>query len=123
MFLTITHGIILITSIVSWISFNNYSIKNKLILSPSRVLNKKEIWLLFTHAFIHADFLHLFFNMYVLYMFGPYLEFYFTNHAAFGEFTFLIFYYWLWYLIPVIPFIIYPFAWTGHFLFEKNINV
>jgi|TARA_R100000781_G_scaffold80256_1_gene49564 hypothetical protein len=27
---------------------------------------------------------------------------------------------WLWYLIPIIPFIIYPFAWTGHFLFEKN---
>jgi hypothetical protein len=23
-------------------------------------------------------------------------------------------------LIPVIPFIIYPFAWTGHYLFEKN---
>ena len=46
----------------------------------------------FTHAFIHADFLHLFFNMYVLYMFRPYLEIYFSNHAALGEFTFLIFY-------------------------------
>ena len=34
--------------------------------------------------------------------------------------TFIIFYYWLCYLIPIIPFIIYPFAWTGHFLFEKN---
>lgn len=34
--------------------------------------------------------------------------------------TFLIFFNWLWYLIPVIPFIIYPFAWTGHYLFEKN---
>jgi hypothetical protein len=34
--------------------------------------------------------------------------------------TFLIFYYWLWYIIPIIPFIIYPFAWTGHYLFEKN---
>lgn len=27
---------------------------------------------------------------------------------------------WLWYLIPIIPFIIYPFAWAGHFVFEKN---
>ena len=34
--------------------------------------------------------------------------------------TYLIFYYWLWYLIPIIPFIIYPFAWSGHYLFEKN---
>ena len=34
--------------------------------------------------------------------------------------AFLIFYHWLWYLIPIIPFIIYPFAWSGHYLFEKN---
>lgn len=32
----------------------------------------------------------------------------------------LVIYYNLWYLIPVIPFVIYPFAWTGHYLFEKN---
>jgi hypothetical protein len=26
----------------------------------------------------------------------------------------------LWYLIPLIPFVIYPFAWSGHAFFEKN---
>ena len=62
MYSTITFGIILITCIISWVSFKNYNLKSKLILSPSRVLKQKEIWLLFTHAFIHADFLHLFFN-------------------------------------------------------------
>ena len=25
-----------------------------------------------------------------------------------------------WYLVPLIPFVIYPFAWAGHFYFEKN---
>jgi hypothetical protein len=25
-----------------------------------------------------------------------------------------------WILIPLVPFIIYPFAWSGHFFFEKN---
>ena len=25
-----------------------------------------------------------------------------------------------WYFIPIIPFVIYPFAWSGHYLFEKN---
>lgn len=25
-----------------------------------------------------------------------------------------------WLLIPLIPFVIYPFAWAGHLLFEKN---
>ena len=23
-------------------------------------------------------------------------------------------------LLPITPFIVYPFAWTGHFYFEKN---
>ena len=27
---------------------------------------------------------------------------------------------WHWYLIPLIPFVVYPFAWSGHYLFEKN---
>ena len=35
-------------------------------------------------------------------------------------FTVFTLYNWYWYLIPFIPFIIYPFAWTGHYLFEKN---
>ena len=26
----------------------------------------------------------------------------------------------LWYYLPCIPFIIYPFAWSGHYFFEKN---
>jgi len=34
--------------------------------------------------------------------------------------TILILRYRILYLIPIIPFIIYPFAWTGHYLFEKN---
>ena len=35
-------------------------------------------------------------------------------------FTIWILYNWYWYLIPIVPFIVYPFAWTGHYLFEKN---
>ena len=25
-----------------------------------------------------------------------------------------------WYLIPTIPFVVYPFAWSGHFFLENN---
>ena len=25
-----------------------------------------------------------------------------------------------WFLLLVVPFIVYPFAWSGHFFFEKN---
>ena len=35
-------------------------------------------------------------------------------------FTVFVIYNWYWFLIPLIPFVIYPFAWTGHYLFEKN---
>jgi len=35
-------------------------------------------------------------------------------------FTIFILYNWYWYLIPLIPFIVYPFAWSGHYFFEKN---
>lgn len=27
---------------------------------------------------------------------------------------------WLWFLLPLAPFVVYPFAWSGHFYFEKN---
>jgi len=25
-----------------------------------------------------------------------------------------------WYLVIIVPFVIYPFAWSGHYFFEKN---
>jgi|TARA_A100001515_G_scaffold104944_1_gene85666 hypothetical protein len=35
-------------------------------------------------------------------------------------FTYFIIVNGLWLLVPVIPFIVYPFAWSGHYFFEKN---
>ena len=31
-----------------------------------------------------------------------------------------MFYSGFYWLLPIIPFVIYPFAWTGHYLYEKN---
>jgi len=33
---------------------------------------------------------------------------------------FLIVKYQFWYAIPIVPFVVYPFAWSGHFFFERN---
>tara|TARA_B100001996_G_scaffold146392_1_gene111572 strand:+ start:424 stop:705 length:282 start_codon:yes stop_codon:yes gene_type:complete len=35
-------------------------------------------------------------------------------------FTIFIVYNSIWILIPLIPFVVYPFAWSGHYFFEKN---
>ena len=35
-------------------------------------------------------------------------------------FTLYVVYNFYWFLFPLVPFVIYPFAWSGHFFFEKN---
>ena len=44
----------------------------------------------------------------------------FIGQLATIFFTIFTLYNWYWYLIPIIPFIVYPFAWSGHYFFEKN---
>ena len=58
-----------------------------LALIPERLIFHYEIWRLITHMFLHADFLHIFFNMYALYFFGRYVENYY------GKRTFLLIYF------------------------------
>jgi hypothetical protein len=65
--------------------------------------------------------------------FKQYYQYYLTLHqnktcrrlhilgqVATIAFTIFILYNMYWYLIPVVPFVVYPFAWSGHFFFEKN---
>ena len=84
--------LIIITCIISFITFNNEEIKSNLLFSPYQYFYYKKWWILISHGFIHADFLHLFFNMYVLYIFGPTLEFYFINSSELGGFYYIGFY-------------------------------
>ena len=44
----------------------------------------------------------------------------FLGQLATITITIFVLYNWYWYLIPLIPFIVYPFAWSGHYFFEKN---
>ena len=41
-----------------------------LVLSSDSVLQDAQVWTLFSYAFFHADFMHLAFNLMVLYLFG-----------------------------------------------------
>jgi len=46
----------------------------KLEFSPYRTIHRKEWHRLITHGFVHADYVHLFVNMFVLYSFGSAVE-------------------------------------------------
>ena len=88
----VTYVLIFITSLISIYSFNKPDVKNQLLFSPYRYVNDKKRWIIISHAFIHADFLHLFFNLYVLFIFGPSLENYFNITSELGFIYFLSIY-------------------------------
>jgi membrane associated rhomboid family serine protease len=66
--------IIIVTLIITVISFYNEEIMSKLMLNPYQVIQKKEWYRIITHGFLHADWTHLIINMFVLYSFGRNVE-------------------------------------------------
>ena len=68
--ITITIVIIIVTCIVSFISFSNSDLENKLIFYPPAVSQNNEWYRFFSCGLIHKDIPHLLFNMYALYLFG-----------------------------------------------------
>jgi membrane associated rhomboid family serine protease len=73
-----------ITVLISFISFQNRPLLSKLLFNPYQVKHRNEYYRVISHAFIHADFMHLLFNMYVLWSFGGLIESIFTNPNAFS---------------------------------------
>lgn len=71
---TYTLLIVIITVLVTIAAFNNEELLNKLILWPRYMDKPAEYYRLLTSGFIHADWMHLFFNMFALYIFGKQVE-------------------------------------------------
>ena len=72
--MSITIYIIIVTCGLSVIAFRNQKIIDDLIFYPPAIANQKQWYRFFTCGLIHADFAHLAFNMYALYLFGQYVE-------------------------------------------------
>jgi membrane associated rhomboid family serine protease len=85
--MTISLGIIIITAIISFTSFNNAKAVNDLSMWPVMVDSRKQFYRFVTSGFVHADFMHLFFNMFTLFCFGPIVE-----HYLFPSYYFVGFY-------------------------------
>jgi len=66
--------IVVVTVLVSWRAFNDQRLMERLILWPPAVERRKQYDRLLGHGFIHADWMHLLFNMITLYSFGGAVE-------------------------------------------------
>jgi membrane associated rhomboid family serine protease len=67
--------IIVLTVLVSILCFQNQDLFMKLRFSPYLVKHKNQTYRFFTHAFVHADWMHLIINMFVLFNFGRLVEY------------------------------------------------
>lgn len=70
----VTYLIIGFTCLVSIPAFGNEKMINNMVFYPARMKNGKELYRFLTHGVLHADYMHLIFNMLTLYFFGPYVE-------------------------------------------------
>ncbi len=67
--------------------FNNQTLISLGAMVPVLVARQHQYWRLFTVMFLHADLLHIFFNMYALYLFGYLIE------NALGRWRFIAIYF------------------------------
>ncbi|MCD4692809.1 MAG: rhomboid family intramembrane serine protease [Calditrichales bacterium] len=74
----VVKNIVFINGIIFIMQFINQSLNYMLLdnfaLNPYDVIYKFKIWQLVTYMFLHGGFWHVFFNMFVLWMFGSELE-------------------------------------------------
>ncbi|MFN5031623.1 MAG: rhomboid family intramembrane serine protease [Flavobacteriia bacterium] len=98
--------IIIVTVLVSLNAFNKSLVLDKMVYSPYRVKHEKEYYRLVSHMFIHADSVHLIFNMMSLYFLGSFLEneLMFSFGSIGGEVHFLILYFFGGLFSTLIPF-------------------
>jgi membrane associated rhomboid family serine protease len=96
----ITTIIVILTAIISIVAFQREDIMRKLDFSPYRVKNFNEYYRFVTHAFLHADYVHLIVNMLVLYSFGRHVENILSR------------------ISPESPYLIYILLYTGGLLFS-----
>ena len=94
MTISITLLIILFTALLSYQGFNRYDLIDRFKHYPVREAMPKEYYRLFTSGFLHANWVHLGVNMYVLWSFGSYIESYILSEfgGSMGRIIFIFLY-------------------------------
>ena len=89
----ITILLIAANAIFSFIGFSNESLTNKTIGWPYYTKREKQYYRFITSGFLHADWMHLIFNMFTLYFFGSNLEYYLNIFGLGGNIAYLALYF------------------------------
>jgi membrane associated rhomboid family serine protease len=87
-----TVSIIILTSVISVISFSNHRLLDALIFWPPAISMQHQYYRFLTCGLIHADFMHLAFNMFTLYFFGTALENYYMGELGLQHYYYPILY-------------------------------
>jgi membrane associated rhomboid family serine protease len=89
---TITLSIIVLTCLISATAFNNSKILDDLIFWPPAISIRHQYYRFVTCGLIHADIMHLAFNMITLYFFGRELEARYMGELGLPHYYYLILY-------------------------------
>ena len=89
----VTIGLIIANAIFSIIGFSNATLVDKTIMWPYRVAREKQYIRFITSGFLHADFMHLIFNMFTLFFFGRNIEIIFSSAGLGGKLAYLALYF------------------------------
>ncbi|CAN5250529.1 rhomboid family intramembrane serine protease [soil metagenome] len=89
--ITTTTIIIAVTVLISLAAMQKRELMDKLIFYPPAVTDDKQYYRFITSGFIHADFMHLAFNMFTFYFFGRVMETVFEDLTG-NRYMFVIFY-------------------------------
>lgn len=88
----LTYIIIAASVAISIACFSNGRLFDQLSLKPYRVIHTHEWYRVISHGFVHADWMHLFVNMFTFWSFGQYIESAF-QYMGFGTWAFLVLYF------------------------------
>ena len=89
----VTLILIALNVLFSFIGFSNNTFLSKTIGWPYYEKRNKEYYRFITSGFLHADWVHLFFNMFTLYFFGRNVELLLSLSALGGKFSYLALYF------------------------------
>lgn len=89
----ITTILIALNVVLSIASFSNQDLMAKMVMWPYGVKRYGQWYRFISSGFIHANWMHLFFNMFTLYFFGRVIETYYTLGNLGGALSYLLLYF------------------------------